>query len=268
MLPAQKACLFVRLEKSKIIHEVKDMERLQKVIAHAGIASRRKAEELIKEGRVTVNGKTVRELGTKVTSSDRIEVNGIQLESEEPVYFLFYKPRGVISAVKDDKGRKVVTDFFQEIPQRIYPIGRLDYDTSGLLLLTNDGEFANKLMHPKYEIDKTYVAKLKGIPAKEHLKKLERGIRLEEGKTAPAKVKLLSIDKKKQTSIVQITIHEGRNRQVRRMFDAIGHEVLKLKREEYAFLNLQGLKTGEKRELTPHEVKRLRAMAEHGKHAF
>lgn len=148
------------------------MERLQKVIAHAGIASRRKAEELIKEGKVTVNGKTVRELGVKVSSSDRIEVNGVQLESEEPVYFLLYKPRGVISAVKDDKGRKVVTDFFTEVEERIYPIGRLDYDTSGLLLLTNDGDFANKLMHPKYEINKTYVAKLKGIPLKENLKNL------------------------------------------------------------------------------------------------
>ncbi|MDI3411564.1 pseudouridine synthase [Bacillus sonorensis] len=222
------------------------MERLQKVIAHAGIASRRKAEELIKEGKVTVNGKTVRELGVKVTGSDRIEVNGIQLESEEPVYFLFYKPRGVISAVKDDKGRKAVTDFFKRSRSESIRSVELDYETSGLLLLTNDGDFANKLMHPKYEIDKTYVAKLKGIPAKENLKKLERGIRLEEGKTAPAKVKLLSLDKKKQTSIVQITIHEGRNRQVRRMFEAIGHQVLKLKREKYAFLNLQGLKTGKR----------------------
>ncbi|AYK68064.1 MULTISPECIES: 23S rRNA pseudouridine(2605) synthase RluB [Bacillus] len=244
------------------------MERLQKVIAHAGVASRRKAEELIKEGKVKVNGKVVTELGVKVTGSDQIEVNGLKVEREEPVYFLLYKPRGVISAVQDDKGRKVVTDFFKNIPQRIYPIGRLDYDTSGLLLLTNDGEFANKLMHPKYEIDKTYVAKVKGIPPKELLRKLERGIRLEEGKTAPAKAKLLSLDKKKQTSIIQLTIHEGRNRQVRRMFEAIGHEVIKLKREEYAFLNLRGLHTGDARELTPHEVKRLRALADHGKNAF
>ncbi|XLG10805.1 Hypothetical protein ACI5QM_02308 [Bacillus subtilis] len=247
---------------------MKDMERLQKVIAHAGVASRRKAEELIKEGKVKVNGKVVTELGVKVTGSDQIEVNGLKVEREEPVYFLLYKPRGVISAVQDDKGRKVVTDFFKNIPQRIYPIGRLDYDTSGLLLLTNDGEFANKLMHPKYEIDKTYVAKVKGIPPKELLRKLERGIRLEEGKTAPAKAKLLSLDKKKQTSIIQLTIHEGRNRQVRRMFEAIGHEVIKLKREEYAFLNLRGLHTGDARELTPHEVKRLRALADHGKNAF
>lgn len=161
-----------------------------------------------------------------------------------------------------------MTDFFKEVPQRIYPIGRLDYDTSGLLLLTNDGEFANKLMHPKYEIDKTYVAKVKGIPSKELLRKLERGIQLEEGKTAPARAKMLSLDKRKQTSIIQLTIHEGRNRQVRRMFEAIGHDVLKLKREEYAFLDLRGLRTGDARELSPHEVKRLRALAEHGKNAF
>ncbi|WP_438420149.1 23S rRNA pseudouridine(2605) synthase RluB [Bacillus siamensis] len=244
------------------------MERLQKVIAHAGVASRRKAEELIKEGKVKVNGKVITELGVKVTGSDQIEVNGLKVEREEPVYFLLYKPRGVISASNDDKGRKVVTDFFKEVPQRIYPIGRLDYDTSGLLLLTNDGEFANKLMHPKYEIDKTYVAKVKGIPSKELLRKLERGIQLEEGKTAPARAKMLSLDKRKQTSIIQLTIHEGRNRQVRRMFEAIGHDVLKLKREEYAFLDLRGLHTGDARELTPHEVKRLRALAEHGKNAF
>ncbi|MEC1339633.1 pseudouridine synthase [Bacillus velezensis] len=244
------------------------MERLQKVIAHAGVASRRKAEELIKEGKVKVNGKVITELGVKVTGSDQIEVNGLKVEREEPVYFLLYKPRGVISASDDDKGRKVVTDFFKEVPQRIYPIGRLDYDTSGLLLLTNDGEFANKLMHPKYEIDKTYVAKVKGIPSKELLRKLERGIQLEEGKTAPARAKMLSLDKRKQTSIIQLTIHEGRNRQVRRMFEAIGHDVLKLKREEYAFLDLRGLRTGDARELSPHEVKRLRALAEHGKNAF
>jgi 23S rRNA pseudouridine2605 synthase len=237
------------------------MERLQKVIAHAGIASRRKAEELILEGRVKVNGSVVKELGRKVTSSDRIEVDGIQIEGEEPVYFLFYKPRGVISSVQDEKGRKVVTDFFETIKERIYPVGRLDYDTSGLLLLTNDGEFANLLMHPSNEIDKVYVAKVKGIPTREKLTSLARGITLEDGKTAPAKTKLLSVDKKKDTAIVEITIHEGRNRQVRRMFEAIGHPVLKLKREKYGFLTLNGLRTGEIRELTHHEVKQLRVLA-------
>ncbi|WP_312474421.1 23S rRNA pseudouridine(2605) synthase RluB [Neobacillus sp.] len=237
------------------------MERLQKVIARAGIASRRKSEELIKEGRVKVNGKVVTELGLKVTSSDKIEVNGIQIEKEEPVYFLLYKPRGVISSVSDEKGRKVVTDFFSNFKERIFPVGRLDYDTSGLLLLTNDGEFANLLMHPSNEIEKVYVAKTKGIPLPENLRKLQKGIRLEDGKTAPAKVKMLSGDKKKQTAIVEISIHEGRNRQVRRMFEAIGHDVMKLKRERYGFLTLNGLKAGEARELTPHEVKQLRALA-------
>ncbi|MEH6987264.1 23S rRNA pseudouridine(2605) synthase RluB [Cytobacillus firmus] len=237
------------------------MERLQKVIAHAGVASRRKAEELMAEGRVRVNGKTVKELGVKVSPSDRIEVDGIPLEREEPVYFLLYKPRGVISAVSDDKNRKVVTDFFEGIKQRIYPVGRLDYDTSGILILTNDGEFANLLMHPSNEIEKVYVAKLKGIPSKEKMRSLQRGIVLEDGKTAPAKTKLLSMDKKKQTAIVEISIHEGRNRQVRRMFEAIGHPVLKLKRERYGFLTLQGLSAGDARELTAHEVKQLRTLA-------
>ncbi len=237
------------------------MERLQKVIARAGITSRRKAEELIKDGRVKVNGKVVTELGVKVSPSDKIEVNEIPLEKEEPVYFLLYKPRGVISSVRDEKGRKAVTDFFPELKERIYPVGRLDFDTSGLLLLTNDGDFANLLMHPRNEIEKVYVAKVKGIPLRENIRKLEKGINLEDGKTAPAKVKMLSYDKKKETAIVEIGIHEGRNRQVRRMFAAIGHEVLKLKRERYGFLTLSGLKAGDARELTPHEVKQLRAAA-------
>lgn len=237
------------------------MERLQKVIAHAGFASRRKAEQLIGEGRVKVNGKTVRELGVKVSPSDRIEVDSIPVEREQPVYFLLYKPRGVISAVSDDKGRKVVTDYFEGIEQRIYPVGRLDFDTSGLLILTNDGEFANLLMHPSNEIEKVYVAKVKGIPSRESMKSLQRGIVLEDGKTAPAKAKLLSMDKKKQTAIIELGIHEGRNRQVRRMFEAIGHPVLKLKRERYGSLTLQGLSAGEARELTAHEVKQLRTLA-------
>lgn len=238
------------------------MERLQKVIAHAGVASRRKAEQLILEGHVMVNGKVVKELGVKVTPSDRVEVDGIPLEREEPVYFMLYKPRGVISSVNDDKGRKVVTDFFPMIQSRIYPVGRLDYDTSGLLLLTNDGEFANTLMHPSNQIDKVYVAKVKGIPSKEALKILAKGVKLEDGKTAPAKVKMLSLDKAKQTAILEIIIHEGRNRQVRRMCEAVGHPVIKLKRERYGFLHLHGLKVGDARELTPHEVKQLRALAQ------
>ncbi|RBW70342.1 pseudouridine synthase [Bacillus taeanensis] len=237
------------------------MERLQKVIAKAGIASRRKSEVLIQEGKVTVNGQTVTELGTKVGPNDRIEVNGIPVEREEPVYFLFYKPTGVISAASDDKGRTVVTDYFPMIKERIFPVGRLDYNTSGAILLTNDGEFANLMMHPKHKIEKVYIAKVKGTPTKETIRKLEKGVHLEDGKTAPAKVKVLSADRAKNTAILELTIHEGRNRQVRRMLEQVGHPVEKLKRERYSFLELKGLTTGEFRPLTPKEVKQLRALA-------
>lgn len=242
------------------------MERLQKVIAYAGIASRRKAEQMILEGKVKVNGKVVKELGTKVSNSDAIEVNGVKLEKEDKVYFLLYKPRGVISAVTDDKGRKTVTDIFKkQVHQRIFPVGRLDYDTSGLLLLTNDGEFSFQMTHPKFKIDKTYIARVKGVPTIDGLKKLQRGIKLEDGKTAPAKVSMTSFDEKAGKAICEITIHEGRNRQVRRMFEAIGTPVVKLKRERFAFLDLGGLMPGEYRELTKHEVKLLRVLAETGK---
>ncbi|WP_078553200.1 pseudouridine synthase [Bacillus alkalicellulosilyticus] len=237
------------------------MERLQKVIAHAGVASRRKAEELILEGKVKVNGEVVRELGVKVTPrKDEIEVNGVPIDKEEPVYFLLYKPTGVISAVKDDRGRKVVTDFLN-VPQRVFPVGRLDYDTSGVLLLTNDGELTNVLTHPKHKVDKVYIAKVQGHPSKEKIDLLRRGIMLEDGKTAPAKVKFVSGDKKKNTAIMQISIHEGRNRQVRRMFEAIGHPVLKLKRERFAFLDVTGMSPGETRPLKPIEVKQLKEIA-------
>jgi len=237
------------------------MERLQKIIAQAGVASRRKAEELIAEGRVTVNGKKVTELGVKVTGTETIEVDGIPLDKEQPVYLLFYKPTGVISSVKDEKGRKVVTDFFPGIKERIFPVGRLDYDTSGALLLTNDGDLANKLMHPKYKIDKYYIARVKGIVTKEDVKKLARGVHLEDGKTAPAHVKVESVDRKKGTSVVALTIHEGRNRQVRRMFEALGYEVQKLRRERYGFLDITGMGTGDFRELKPHEVKQLKQLS-------
>ncbi|EDO0189421.1 pseudouridine synthase, partial [Listeria monocytogenes] len=212
------------------------MERLQKVIANAGITSRRKAEKLIQEGKVTVNGKVVTELGVKVSGTERIEVEGIQLTKEEHRYFLFYKPRGTVSAVTDDKGRTTVADYFADIPERLYPVGRLDYDTSGLLLMTNDGDFANLLMHPKNEVSKTYIARIKGIPEREVIRQLERGVVIDGRKTAPAKVKVRSSDKTKDKAIVEITIHEGRNRQVRKMFEAVGFEVQKLSREEYSFL--------------------------------
>ncbi|GGK15366.1 ribosomal large subunit pseudouridine synthase B [Caldalkalibacillus thermarum] len=237
------------------------MERLQKVLAHAGVASRRKAEKLIEDGRVKVNGQVVTQLGTLVDpAQDKIEVDGQTIDPEPKVYYLFYKPTGVITSVQDPQGRKVVMDFFKNIPQRIYPVGRLDRNTSGLLLLTNDGELAHRLMHPSFHVDKVYRVTVKGIPSDEKLSRLERGIRLKDGWTAPAKVEWLHKDMAENKAVVRITIHEGRKRQVRRMFKAIGHPVLALHRERYAFLNLEGLNEGEYRPLTPEEVRRLKAL--------
>lgn len=237
------------------------MERLQKVMAHAGVDSRRKCEQLITQGRVTVNGKVVQELGYKVTVKDKIEVDGLPIYREHPVYLLFNKPRGVISAVSDDKGRPVVLDYIQGYEERIYPVGRLDYDTSGLILLTNDGEFANLMMHPRQKIKKTYIAKVKGIPNGQSLSQLEKGIKIEGKVTSKARAKLISGQTEKQTSIVELVIHEGWNHQVKKMFEAVGHPVIKLKRERYAFLDLKGLAVGSYRELNAFEVNKLKAMA-------
>lgn len=233
-------------------------ERLQKFIAQAGVASRRKAEKMITAGQVKVNGKKVTELGTKVESSDKVEVNGVPIESESLHTYLFYKPRGVISSASDDKGRKTVVDFFEEVPYRLYPVGRLDYDTSGLLLMTNDGELANKLMHPKHEVPKVYVAKIKGRLTPEEIRSLTHGVRIGSHKTAPAKLKILRTDEKKNFQIVQLTIHEGHYHQVKRMFQAVGHLVDKLAREKYAFLDLKSLTSGEYRELSNEEVYKLK----------
>lgn len=237
------------------------MERLQKVMAHCGVASRRKSEELIQAGRVTVNGKKVTELGVKVSQSDKVEVDGVPIYQEQPVYYLFYKPKNVISAVSDDKDRPVVTDYFPGIPERIFPVGRLDYDTSGLLLMTNDGGFANLLTHPKHEIDKVYVAKVKGIASKEVLKPLRNGVKIEGRKTAPARFKVISTDIRKGTSVVELIIHEGRNHQVKNMLAAVGLPVMKLKREKVGTLDLIGLNPGDYRELTKKEVSQLYVLA-------
>ena len=229
------------------------MERLQKVIANSGITSRRKAEELILNGKVKVNGVTILTLGTQVGVNDKIEVNGLLINKEEKVYYLLNKPREVITSVSDDKGRKTVVDLIDD-KRRIYPVGRLDYDTTGAIILTNDGEFANLLMHPKNEIDKCYVAKIDGELTPKELMLLKNGVLIDGVKTKKAKVKTRKIDKKTNTSIVEITIHEGKNHQVKKMFESVGHNVLKLKREKIAFLNLEGLKSGEYRKLNHKEV--------------
>lgn len=237
------------------------MERLQKVMAHAGIASRRKCEEIIQAGRVKVNGETIRELGTKVSNNDLIEVDNVPIYREEPRYFLLYKPKSTISAVSDDKDRPVVVDLIEEVEERIYPIGRLDFDTTGLLLLTNDGDFANILMHPSYQVPKTYIAKVSDIPTEKGINLLRRGIVIDGKKTAPAQVNVKSVNKENRTSIVELTIREGWNHQVKKMFEAINCPVSKLKRERFGFLDLGKLQPGEYRELTAFEVDKLKKFA-------
>lgn len=233
------------------------MERLQKIISSTGYASRRKAEELIKNGKVKVNGETIREMGYKASYNDYIEVEGHPLnKQEDKVYYLLNKPRGVVTTSKDDKGRKTVVDLIKT-DKRIYPIGRLDYDTTGILLLTNDGELTNYLTHPKNNIEKVYVAKIKGLITKDELRRLCNGVFIDGKKTSKAKAKILRIDKKTNSSIVELIIHEGKNHQVKKMFEAIGYNVEKLKRESIAFLTLDGVKSGEYRELSIKEVKKL-----------
>ena len=232
------------------------MERLQKVIANSGYCSRRKAEELISKGLVRVNGTTIYELGTKVNPSDTIEVEGTALKKDNKVYYLLNKPRGVITSASDDKGRKTVVDLI-DTNVRIYPIGRLDYDTTGALILTNDGELANLIMHPKSNIDKVYIAKVKGLIGKKEINKLQRGVIIDGVKTSNAKARIKKYDKKTDTSIVELTIHEGKNHQVKKMFESIGYEVLKLKRERISFLDINNLKSGEYRLLNIKEVKKL-----------
>ncbi|MDD3187589.1 MAG: pseudouridine synthase [Bacilli bacterium] len=231
------------------------MERLQKVIANSGYCSRRKAEELINDRKVKVNGKFA-VIGMQVSDKDEIEVEGNTIAKEDKVYFLLNKPRGVVTTAKDDKNRTTVVDLINT-SKRIYPVGRLDYDTTGLLILTNDGELANLLTHPKSEIEKVYVAKVKGIVSYENIKKLSSGVYIDGIKTAKAKAKIIRFDKDKKTTIVELTIHEGKNHQVKKMFESLGYEVLKLKRERESFLDLQGLNVGEYRNLTPKEVKKL-----------
>jgi pseudouridine synthase len=237
------------------------LERLQKVIAKAGIASRRHAEEMILEGRVQVNGAVVTQLGTKVDmNKDHIKVNGkrIQVESHK-IYLLLNKPKGYITSVHDPQGRPTVMNLIPEIKERVYPVGRLDYDSEGLLLLTNDGDLAGALMHPRSGIDKTYWVKVKGHLTEEKIKKVAQGgISLPGGKSAPARIRPLR--KTSEHDWVEIVMHEGRRRQIRFMIEKIGHDVLKLKRVGYAFLELGDLAPGEYRRLTPAEVKRLKAL--------
>ena len=233
-------------------------ERLQKVLAAAGVASRREAEEYITAGRVKVNGKVVKELGTKVGPNAFITVDGHPVYRERKTYLLFYNPRGVVTTMKDPEGRKSIADFVKDIPQRVYPVGRLDYNTEGLLLLTNDGELAQAMTHPSHEVNKTYEVTVPGIVPQDKLDLLRIGVKLEDGMTAPALVNLLGYDYDKNLTRFTVTIHEGRNRQVRRMCEQLGWKVTRLRRVSEGSLKLGELKTGCWRPLTEEELAGLR----------
>lgn len=237
------------------------LERLQKIISQAGISSRREAEKIIQQGRVKVNGKVVTELGTKVIpGKDRVVVDGKPIAGEKLVYILLYKPKGILTTLKDPQDRKTVASLVSDIPQRIYPVGRLDYNTEGLLLLTNDGALTHTLIHPSKKIDKTYIAKVGGRPSQEKIDLLRVGIQLDDGMTAPAIIHVIDFDKERNMTSLKITIHEGKNRQIRRMFEAIGSDVKQLKRIQFAFLTLEGLKRGGYRHLQAKEVEALQSL--------
>lgn len=230
-------------------------------MARHGVASRRACEEIIASGRVKVNGKTVDTPGTSVNPArDRIEVDGRELgQPEKFVYILLNKPRGYLSTARDPRGRKKVTDLLEGVQERVFPVGRLDYDSEGLLLLTNDGELTYHLTHPSHRVPKTYRVRVRGVPAPQELDQLSRGVKLEDGLTAPAGIHF--IEDRDGNALLDVTIHEGRNRQIRRMFEKIGYDVIRLKRVTLGNLTLGDLKPGQYRRLGESEVRRLKKLA-------
>ena len=231
--------------------------RLQKYLASCGVASRRHAEEMIAQGLVSVNGQVITQMGVQVEETDEVRVKG-EIVKPEAVkkYVLYHKPIGEVTTVSDPEGRPTVMQHFTDYPVRLYPVGRLDFDSEGLLLLTNDGDLADKMMHPSNEVDKTYLARVTGKVTLESVRELRMGVMLDDHKTSPARVRII----KEETfaTVVLVTIHEGRNRQVRRMFDAVGHRVLMLRRVKFGPLDLGDLKRGQWRELTDGEVAALK----------
>lgn len=235
--------------------------RINKYIANAGIASRRKAENLVTEGRIRVNGQVIYDLAYQVDEANDIvefDEKKIDIASEKLVYILLNKPEGYITSSKDQFGRKDVMDLVSDIRERIYPVGRLDYETSGLLLMTNDGDLTYRITHPKHEFGKTYIASIRGIPTNEDLKSFENGLEIEDYITAKAKISVLKTDPKKNYSVCRVTIHEGRNRQVRKMFNAIDHPVMNLKRVALGKININNVEVGKYRHLTEDEVNYLK----------
>lgn len=235
--------------------------RLQKYMAECGVASRRRAEEMILEGKVSVNGVVISQMGVQVEDGDEVRVEGKLIRPEaQKRYVMYHKPAGEVTTVSDPEGRAAVLDHFRDYPVRLYPVGRLDYDSEGLLLLTNDGELAQRLTHPSCEVDKVYLARVTGNPSNDALDRLRRGVYMEgdERRTYPAQVRVVRDES--LFSDILVTIHEGRNRQVRRMFDSVGHKVLLLRRVRFGPLELGDLRRGEWRELSAEEIARLKAL--------
>jgi 23S rRNA pseudouridine2605 synthase len=241
------------------------MERLQKIIAQAGVASRRKAEELILAGRVTVDGVVIDTLGFKAKKGSEVCVDGKKLDGEDKVYYVMYKPKKVICTLNDEHDRNTVVNLMKDVPQRIFPVGRLDYDTTGVLILTNDGDFANAMTHPRYHLAKTYEVHIDGVLTTPQIKNLEHGIQLDDGTlTLPAKVWITHKDFGRKTTDFDLTIKEGKNHQVKRMVEALGYEVTRLHRKSFAFIKVNDMVPGQYRRLKPFEVKQLRKLAEEG----
>jgi len=236
-------------------------ERLQKILAHAGVASRRKAEELIEAGHVSVNGKVVRELGSKADlDQDLIQVDGRTIrETQDKVYYVLYKPAGCVTTLSDPENRPTIKAYLEEIPERVYPVGRLDYDVEGALIVTNDGDLAFSMMHPRFGVRRTYLAKVHGVPAAEQLERLRRGVRLEDGRARALEADLHSRTPK--NTWVRVVVAEGRQHLVKRLMEAVGAPVQKLHRADYGGIGVGGMRPGEVRELTRAEVQSLRAQA-------
>jgi 23S rRNA pseudouridine2605 synthase len=237
------------------------LERLQKILARAGVASRRKAEVLIEEGKVTVNGKIVRELGSKADlDEDVVEVEGRTIrETEDRVYHVLYKPAGCVTTLSDPEGRPTIKRYLEHVPERVYPVGRLDYDVEGALLVTNDGDLAYQMMHPRFGVRRTYLAKVHGVPKPEQIERLLKGVRLEDGRAKALEASLHSRTPK--NTWVRVVVAEGRQHLVKRLMEAVGAPVQKLFRADYGGITVDGLSPGESRELTKAEVAQLRAQA-------
>lgn len=242
------------------------MDRLQKIIAASRLTSRRKAEEWILQGRVKVDGQVVTELGVKPRKGALIEVDGKAIAREDKVYYVMNKPKKVLCTLNDEHDRRTVVDLMMDVPQRVFPVGRLDYDTTGVLIMTNDGEFANEIIHPRYHIAKVYEVTINGILKTEEIKQLEQGVVLDDGiKTLPAKLWVTNKDFAHEQTMFELTIQEGRNRQIKRMLEVFGYEVRRLHRRSLGPITVRGLNPGEYRLMKPFEVKQLRRLANEGR---